>query len=482
MKPNIILIMCDDLGYGDTGFNGNQVIRTPHLDALAGEGLRFERFYAGGPVCSPTRGTCLTGRHYSRYGITHANRGCLPTQEITLASICKDCGYRTGHFGKWHLGTLSKTEHDANRGGPDHTQEYSPPWLHGFDVCFSTESKVPTWDPMVTPDEARRDGRPLWGMPGDSFGTAYWNERGERVTDNLAGDDSRVIVDRAEPFIRASVAAGTPFLAVVWFHAPHTPVVAGPEYRAMYADRCEEEQHYYGCVTAMDEQVGRLNHLIKQLGVESDTVLWFCSDNGPEGREDLRSNGRSRGVTGGLRGRKRSLFDGGVGVPALLKWPGVVKPGACSAEPASTLDYLPTMAAALDYQLPDHRPIDGTDLRPLLTGRAATRPKPIPYRFLDTEQAMFGAPTFAWMEGRWKLLTNLSDDGAEDLLFDLSTDRYETRNLAGEQAGRVAAMRREITAFMDSCRASHHGADYPKPYQPINAFQELRGWLPPKGT
>ena len=97
MKPNIILAMCDDLGYGDTGFNGNQVIRTPHLDALAGEGLRFTRFYAGGPVCSPTRGTCLTGRHYSRYGITHANRGCLPTQEITLASICKDCGYRTGH-------------------------------------------------------------------------------------------------------------------------------------------------------------------------------------------------------------------------------------------------------------------------------------------------------------------------------------------------------------------------------------------------
>ena len=106
-RPNIILVMCDDLGYGDVGFNGNDIIKTPHLDALAGDGIRFARFMAGGPVCSPARGTCLTGRHYIRYGINHANEGSLPPQEITLTDVVKPRGYRTGHFGKWHLGTLS---------------------------------------------------------------------------------------------------------------------------------------------------------------------------------------------------------------------------------------------------------------------------------------------------------------------------------------------------------------------------------------
>lgn len=475
-RPNVILVMCDDLGYGDVGFNGNEVIRTPHLDALAGEGLRFTRFYAGGPVCSPTRGTCLTGRHYSRYGITHANRGRLPTQEITLAEICRQSGYRTGHFGKWHVGTLTRTEPDANRGGPEHPDEYSPPWLHGFDVCFSTESKVPTWDPMISPEEFRPDGRPRWGTPGEPFGTAYWDERGQRVTENLRGDDSRVIADRAEAFIRSAAAEGKPFLAVVWFHAPHTPVVAGERYRAMYADRCEDEQHYYGCITAMDEQVGRLNALVKELGVEQETAIWFCSDNGPEGREDLESNGRCRGVTGGLRGRKRSLFEGGVGVPALVKWPGVAKPGAVCDQPASTLDYLPTVADALGWEMPDDRPIDGCSLLDLLAGRDEARDKPIPYRFLDTQRAMFGAPTFAWTAGRWKLLTNLSDDGGEDLLFDLVEDRFETVNRIADEPARAAEMRGQVARFMDSCRASHRGEDYREPYAPVNEFQELRGW------
>ena len=308
-RPNIILIMSDDLGYGDTGFNGHPVIRTPHLDQLRQEGGRFTRFYAGGPVCSPTRGTCLTGRHYARYGVTHANAGRLPVQEVTLPQLCKPMGYRCGHFGKWHLGTMTTQVRDSNRGGPEHTDEFSPPWLHGFDTCFSTEAKVPTWDPMRVPDEPEnlRDH-----TPGKPFGTRYWDQHGQPVDDNLEGDDSRVIVDRAEPFIRQSVAEDAAFLAVVWFHAPHAPVVAGPDDRAMYADRCTQEQHYFGCVTAMDEQIGRLNQLVKDLGVADNTVIWFCSDNGPEGSGDPSRDGRNRGVTGGLRGRKRSLFNGGV--------------------------------------------------------------------------------------------------------------------------------------------------------------------------
>ena len=474
-RPNIILLMCDDLGYGDVGFNGNNVIRTPHLDALAGEGLRFTRYYAGGPVCSPTRGTCLTGRHYSRYGVTHANQGCLPTQEIALPGVCKQLGYRTGHFGKWHLGTLTRTQTDANRGRPGRDDEFSPPWLHGFDVCFSTESKVPTWDPMLRPDEHRPDGQPRWGTPGEPFGTAYWDESGQRVTENLAGCDSRIIVDRAEPFIRQCASHGDPFLAVIWFHAPHTPVVAGPEYRSMYADRCENEQHYYGCITAMDEQVGRVNNLVKSLGIEGETVMWFCSDNGPEGGEDLLQNGRSRGVTGGLRGRKRSLFDGGVGVPALLKWPGLAEAGDVCTMPCSTLDYFPTMADALGFSMPDERPVDGVNLLPMLRGEQTGRPEPIPYRFLESEASMFGSPTFALMDDRWKFLTNLSEDGSEDLLFDLIADRCETRNCLAEHPQRAADMRQQLRAFVDSCRHSHHGGDYSEPYEPINDFQEPTG-------
>lgn len=473
-KPNIVLIMCDDLGYGDTGFNGNTIIQTPYLDALRGEGVRFTRFFAGGPVCSPTRGTCLTGRHYSRYGVTHANKGRLPPEEITLARVCKQHGYKTGHFGKWHLGTMTTAIRDSHRGGPHHPEELSPPWLHDFDVCFSSEAKVPTWDPMVTPDEMGPKG-PIWGEPGTPFGTYYWNERGERIEDNLNGDDCRVIMDRAIPFIESCAESKTPFFSVVWFHTPHTPVVAGPEYRAMYPECSENEQHYYGCVTAMDEQTGRLNQCIKDLGIERDTMIWFCSDNGPEGGDDLSKNRRCRGLTGGLRGRKRSLFNGGVGVPSLLKWPQKVTAGAEYQMPCSTLDYFPTVLDILGHTMPDARPIDGTSLMPLIEGRSEERARAIPYRFLESEAAMFGAPTLAMIDGRFKFLTNLSEDGAEDMLFDIDSDIAETTNIVEQEPNRAGNMREQLSAFITSCRESHEGKDYPGAYTPINEFQAITG-------
>ena len=175
-KPNIILVMCDDLGWGDVGFNGNKIIRTPHLDAMAKNSLRFERFYAAAPVCSPTRGSCITGRHPYRYGVYFANIGHMKTEELTLAELLKKHGYATGHFGKWHLGTLTKTETEANRGGPRGIKNFSPPQANGFDVCFSTESKVPTWDPMLRPKNNK--SKTWWDPAKDNgpYGTAYWNE------------------------------------------------------------------------------------------------------------------------------------------------------------------------------------------------------------------------------------------------------------------------------------------------------------------
>lgn len=471
-KPNIILTMCDDLGYGDTGFNGNEIIHTPHLDAMAAFGARFSRFYAGGPVCSPTRGTCLTGRHYFRYGVTHANKGRLPPEEINLAQVLKSQGYVTGHFGKWHLGTLTRIIQEGNRGGPHGVRYYAPPWERGFDVCFSTEAKVPTWDPMITPAE----GNDRWGTPGTPFGTYYWNEEGGRVREGLEGDDSRVIMDRALPFIEDAVRRGEPFFAVIWFHAPHAPVVAGPEYRALYEDFSEEEQHYYGSITAMDEQIGRLNATLAALAVRGNTMHWFCSDNGPEGRDGL--TGRDRGSTAGLRGRKRSLFNGGIAVPALLEWPGVTRPGQIIDQPCSTLDYFPTITESVGYSMPDERPLDGVDLTSMLHGETHHRGRPIPYRFLETREAMFGSPTIAMIDDRYKYLTNFSESQDEDMCFDLLEDPHETTNIIGEKQAFPAEMREQLRVFLASCRASHQGADYPHPYRPLDPYQELTGDWP----
>ena len=152
-QPNIILIMADDLGWGDVGFNGNKIIRTPVLDKLASEGVKMERFYSAGPLSSPTRASVLIGRHPFRTGVFSANEGILRPEEITLPELLKAAGYQTSHFGKWHLGTLTATETDANRGRPENKHLYNPPVLHGYDVAFVTESKVPTFDPMVTPRE-----------------------------------------------------------------------------------------------------------------------------------------------------------------------------------------------------------------------------------------------------------------------------------------------------------------------------------------
>ncbi|GAG59988.1 unnamed protein product, partial [marine sediment metagenome] len=342
-KPNIILCMADDLGWGDTGYNGHPVLKTPHLDSMARNGIRFDRFYSGAPVCSPTRGSCLTGRHPYRYGIFHANVGHMLSEEITLAEALKTRGYTTGHFGKWHLGTLTRTEIDSNRGGPRGAQHYSPPWDNGFDKCFSTEAKVPTWNPMKEPGT----GKP--------YGTYYWKEDGTKETEHLEGDDSRIIMDRAIPFVENAARGNRPFLAIIWFHAPHLPTVAGPEYRRLYHEQPEGHQHYYGCITALDEQVGRLRRKLRELEIAGNTMLWFCSDNGPEG-----NTGELPGSAGPFRGRKRSLFEGGVRVPGILEWPDRIEEPRAVSMPCCTSDHFPTVMEVLGFKMQGQpEPIDG---------------------------------------------------------------------------------------------------------------------------
>lgn len=464
-RPNIILCMADDLGWGDVGFNGNTVIRTPHLDEMARHSLRFDRFYAAAPVCSPTRGSAVTGRHPYRYGVFFANTGHLRPQEWNLAEMVRQHRYATGHFGKWHLGTLTKNVRDANRGGPQGVAHFAPPWQHGFDVCFSTESKVPTWDPLLKPTGQVRK---TWWDPvtpesgSEFYGTAYWNQKGQSVTENTAGDDSRVIMDRAVQFIQQMAADDQPFLAVVWFHAPHLPVVAGPRYTALYSRHEKYEQHYYGCVTALDEQMGRLRKTLRETGVADNTMLWFCSDNGPEGQ-----TGKAPGTAGPLRGRKRSLYEGGIRVPGLLEWPAAISSGRSTASPACTLDYLPTVMDILGIEQPEVAPLDGVSLLPLIQGQTDTRARPIAFESRNQ---------VAVIDERFKLIhleTRANSKSVADRsqlervqLYDLVDDPSETQDVSDRHPEVVNRLRQLALDWRASCRASLAGADYENTGQP----------------
>lgn len=452
-RPNIILCMADDLGWGDTGYHGHPVLQTPNLDAMARAGLRFDRFYAGAPVCSPTRGSVLTGRHPFRYAIHTANDGHLKAEEICLAEVLQSLGYATGHFGKWHLGTLTP-EFSGKGPGRQPSVNYMTPGMAGFDEWFSTEYAVATWDPY---DPANAHGR-------FDVRALYWHN-GTNLVDALAegltGCDSRIIMDRALPFIERAVRAGRPCFAVIWFHAPHAPVVGGPEYRARYAGRTEEEQHYLAAVTALDEQIGRLRRRLRELEVADQTMLWFCSDNGPEGNPDKRE--RHQGSAGPFRGRKRSLYEGGVRVPGILEWPSRIRQPAVTEIPVVTSDYFPTILAALGYELPadQRRPFDGLSLLPLIDGRWSERPAPI--AFQSGEMATIS-------DNRFKLVHHpqvrrlRSDNGkapvSEWELYDLQEDPGETRNVASQHPDAVARLRRLLTSWQASCAASAAGADY----------------------
>ncbi len=444
-RPNIVLCMADDHGWADAGYQGHAFVRTPHLDAMARDGLRFDRWYAASPVCSPTRASCLTGRHPSRIGIPSANSGHLRSQEITLAEVLRREGYATGHFGKWHLGTLTRDEPDANRGGQEKNRpHYSPPWDNGFERCFSTESKVPTFDPMLNPPGVAREAKR--GVPeGGYFGTAYWTGPGRKVPwERLRGDDSALIMDQALDFVEEARRQGRPFLAVIWFHAPHTPVLAGEEHRSLYPGHPHGlyGQHYHGCLSAMDQQVGRLRARLDSLGLSEDSMIWYCSDNGPEGSE---RNGA--GSAAPFRGRKRSLHEGGVRVPALLVWPQVVRPGRRTSMPCVTSDYFPTVLDALGLPLPE-RPLDGISLMPLLRGEAQKRPGPIGFHFRNMA---------AYSGERFKLVR--SSEGVE--LYDLLADPSETTGISDRLPGVAEDYLEGLEAWIESCRRSASGKDYP---------------------
>lgn len=435
-SPNVILLMADDMGWGDVGFNGNTTIHTPGLDKLAASGVILNRFYSAAPVCSPTRGSCITGRHPFRYGIFFANKGKMKDEEVTIAEVLKQKGYATAHFGKWHLGSISTTIPDGRRGGKD-TTDLSTPWGNGFDVCFSTEQAVPTWNPM----EFQTLANP----------TRYWTAPGIFETENLKGDDSRVIMDRVLPFIENAVTNDTPFLTVIWFHTPHSPVVAGPEYRAMYQEYDENKQHYYGCITALDEQVARLQAELEKLHIDDNTLITFCSDNGPAGAGGgikQYPGKRQQGSTGGFRGRKGSLYEGGVRVPAFMVYPPKIKANTTSDFLGGTSDYFPSVLGLLGIESPDNRPYDGQNLLGALANNSSEREGYIGFQSQNKKSIV---------SQQYKLIT---DNGKDYELYDLTQDPHETNDISDANPDIVIELKKQLVTWVSSCAKSNDGVDY----------------------
>lgn len=458
LKTNIILVMCDDLGWGDVGFNGGEKIKTPQLDKMASQSLVFDRFYAASAVCSPTRGSVVTGRNPYRYGIVNANKGHMKSEEVTIYEALKSKGYCTGHFGKWHLGTLTKTVKESNRGGPKGVKDYSPPWEHGVDVTFATEAKTPTYDPMVKPgatvkgDFRKSSQRGWWPIrQGDarvSYNTYYWTGPDQMVNPTtLAGDDSKIIMDRAIPFIEKCVKSDKPFLAVIWLHAPHLPVVAGKEHTNLYPNAIDAyHANYYGCVTAVDDQIGRLRKALRDMGIAENTLLAFTSDNGPEGKTG------DPGSSANFSGRKRSLKEGGIRVPGLIEWPARIKQTRRTAFPAGTMDYFPTIMKITGFTMPDARPIDGVSLLPLIDGTINERPSPIGFIYAG-QSCLIG--------NQYKIYRGKKNKKAKEWeLYDLSKDSSEKNNLVAEKPEVLSKMTKIFDTWRKSVDQSAQGKDY----------------------
>lgn len=441
-SPNVILLMSDDQGWGDVGFNGNEAIITPHLDDMAASGVRFDRFYAAAPLCSPTRGSCLTGRYPFRFGILAAHTGGMRVGEITIAEILKKRGYATGMFGKWHIGWV-KPDDVGTRGF------YSPPSHHGFDESFATTSAVPTWNPTITPESWDSWG----GEPGGPWKGGFpYVQNGEQVSENLSGDDSRIIMDRVIPFIEANQAE--PFFATVWFHAPHEPVVAGEEFKKLYPKAGNARKNYYGCITAMDQQIGRLRTKLRELGIEKNTVVFFCSDNGPA--DGLAKKGVAS--AGPFKGHKHTMYEGGILVPACAEWPGEIPAGTSTDVRCSTVDFLPTVAALVGDTTVKRssRPIDGIDLVPTIRGESGSGERSLFFGYRRLRQGIDGQ---AIISGDWKLLREAKKEGRVRL-YDLSKDPYEQNDLSATMPDQTAVLRKQLEQLDASCQRSRDGADY----------------------
>jgi arylsulfatase A len=361
-SPNIIILFADDLGYQDLSIYGSQQIDTPHLDKLAEEGMRFTDFYAGSAVCSPSRASLLTGRFALRTGVyswihvTHEKMH-LHRDEVTIADVLKESGYSTAHIGKWHLG------YDLEDGsGPAPT-----PGDHGFDYWFATGNNA--HPSHHNPDNFIRNGKSV----------------GE-----IEGYSSHILVDEAVSWIEQEWDSKTPFYLNIWFHEPHAPVAAPPEILKRHENTTNPA--YYGSVENMDSAIGGLMRKLHEMGQDKKTIVIFMSDHGSYMGE-YGSNGK-------FKKGKTTLWEGGIRVPAIIRWPGQIESGTVENEPTGVVDILPTLSEITGAELPSDRKIDGVSLMPLLKGEFIQREQPL-YWFYSPSR-----PAIVIRNGDWNLIAD----------------------------------------------------------------------------
>lgn len=347
--PNLVVIFCDDLGYGDLGCYGNPTIRTPHLDRMAVEGLRFTDFYSAAPVCTPSRAALLTGRYAVRSGMSNVlfpnSKGGLPQSEITIARALKGVGYTTAHVGKWHLGIHSGQM--PNDHGFD--SSLTVPYSNDMDGTESGKGKAHVAEPPA-------DG---WNIPLVRDGVEI-----ERPADQTTL--TKRYTEEAQRVIRE--AKDKPFFLYFAHTFPHVPMFASPAFkgksrRGIYGDAVEE----------IDWSVGQVLATLREAGVAENTLVVFTSDNGP-----WLISGQQGGSAGLLKDGKGCTWEGGMRVPGIAWWPGRIRPGICY-EMASTLDLLPTLLTLAKAPLPSDRVLDGQDISPLLFNGTALPERPFFY-------------------------------------------------------------------------------------------------------
>ncbi len=401
-KPNIVVLLCDDLGYGDLGCFAHPAIQSPNLDRLAAEGVRLTHCYSAAPVCSSSRAGLMTGRNPNRLGIPdwipHGSGIFMRPREMTIAQLLRQAGYRTCHVGKWHLNSrVDGTEPTPGDAGFDH-------WL------YTQNNAAPS---HLDPVNFVRNGR--------SAGP-------------LKGPSSHVVVEEAMRWLDDG--NKRPFFLNVWFHESHEPVAAADEFLAVYpGEENIDRRHYYADVSQMDAAVGKLMKYLDDRGLRENTFVFFSSDNGPETLNRYKTANRSYGSPGPLRGMKLHITEAGYRVPGIIRWPGHTKPGSISTEPVCSVDLLPTACELAGIEPPRDRPLDGASLLPLFEDQPIGRPHPLYWQY---DYAISKPWVISLREGPWKLLANAALD--EIQLYHVADDVGEQRDLAAEHPERVRAM------------------------------------------
>ena len=436
--PNIVFLLADDLGYGDLGCFGQTIIRTPNLDRLATEGVKLTRHYAGNPVCATSRCVLMTGRHpghaFIRDNLKWEPEGQypIPDETVTLAEVLSDTGYVCGGFGKWGLG------------GPDTEGQ---PNVQGFDRFFGYNCQRIAHS--FYPAYLRVDGQrfPLDNPPVPGHAKLRPDEDPDDVAsyERFTGDDYApdLISAQARAFIRQS--AGRPFLMYYPTTVPHLALHVPDDSLAEYTDVITDDPPYPGgkgytphrrpraayaaMITRMDAEIGRILGLLEELGLTDNTIVVFSSDNGPTYDRLGGSDSEFFDSAGGLRGLKGSMYEGGVRVPTIVRWPGLTQAGAESDALSGFEDWMPTLAAAAGA---DPTPGDGIDLRPVLRGDDETGRD-----FLYREFPGYGGFQAVW-SGPWKAIRTdvtrkrTASKPLRTELYDLSADRAETTDVASD--------------------------------------------------